>query len=113
MRLPPVLIAVLGVQIGSCAGFSIFSKRDGLRVLSPHGGDRLSTGLDIAIEWETSSDKKVKIELRKGPPDALTTVHNIACECGPDLFWVYSLLLRTADLTEHSGCAEQRHLSMA
>ncbi|KAI1906787.1 hypothetical protein LOZ39_005801 [Ophidiomyces ophidiicola] len=72
------LYPLLVVFCGSLAsGFSLF-KRDGLKVLSPTRGERFSTGIDIEIRWEVSDAKQVKLELRKGLPDSLTTVHSIS-----------------------------------
>ncbi|PGH28072.1 hypothetical protein AJ80_00328 [Polytolypa hystricis UAMH7299] len=49
------------------------------KVISPHEGDSITTGVDLEIRWQTSATKgDVSILLRKGGAENLTTVHTIA-----------------------------------
>lgn len=66
----------LFTPFGHC--FSLFKRKDGLKVLSPNSSDRFTTGIDFLIRWEVSDESSVKLEVRKGFPENLTTVHVIS-----------------------------------
>ncbi|EFW15810.1 conserved hypothetical protein [Coccidioides posadasii str. Silveira] len=57
--------------------FSLFNRADGFKVLSSSHGDRFTIGLDVEIRWEAPDTERVKLEVRKGFPQNLTTVHVI------------------------------------
>ncbi|EAS29331.3 uncharacterized protein CIMG_08077 [Coccidioides immitis RS] len=66
---------VLWTSTATC--FSLFNRADGFKVLSSSHGDRFTIGLDVEIRWEAPDTERVKLEVRKGFPQNLTTVHVI------------------------------------
>ncbi|PGH07933.1 hypothetical protein AJ79_06141 [Helicocarpus griseus UAMH5409] len=51
------------------------------KITAPQKGDRITTGIDLEIRWESTSSKDpVRIELKKGQSHNLTTVHTISTE---------------------------------
>lgn len=68
-------VSTLFVSVAHCSSLS--TRADGLKVISPGRGDRFGTGIDIIIRWEVSDEENVKLEVGKGDPEDLTTVHII------------------------------------
>ncbi|KAK2803541.1 hypothetical protein FQN50_006976 [Emmonsiellopsis sp. PD_5] len=73
-----VLVAALASASDPVASLS---KRAEQKVTSPRAGDRITTGINLQIRWETAdSPDNIAIELRKGLSQNLTTVHTISSD---------------------------------
>ncbi|KAK2747361.1 hypothetical protein FQN55_005110 [Onygenales sp. PD_40] len=75
------LLVLTAALAGAADPVASLSKRAEQKVTSPRTGDRITTGINLQIRWETTdSPDTIAIELRKGLSHNLTTVHTISTD---------------------------------
>ncbi|KLJ08135.1 hypothetical protein EMPG_16424 [Blastomyces silverae] len=113
---PPFSLVALFLALASTlvSGFSVSKRADTSTIIRPQSGDGITTGTDLDIRWQSaSSEDSVSIELRKGYPHNLTTVHTITNNSpnNGSYFWrsrddnfLRALTARTLPNAPSSGC---------